>query len=68
VKAVDEEGEVLEVVDQSRQNKRAALKLIPRLLKKQELFPDELSPISWAHILRRFGSLAWITFMPLADN
>ena len=34
-RAVDDEGEVLDVLAQSRRNKRAALKLMPKLLKKQ---------------------------------
>jgi putative transposase len=38
-RAVDE-GEVLEILVQSRRNKRAALKLIRRLLKKQGFVPD----------------------------
>jgi putative transposase len=39
-RAVDDEGEVLEILVQSRRNKRAALKLIRRLLKKQGFVPD----------------------------
>ena len=38
--AVDGEGEVLEIVVQSRRNKKAALKLMRRLLKKQGFVPD----------------------------
>jgi len=38
--SVDDEGEVLEILVQSRRNKRAALKLIRRLLKKQGFVPD----------------------------
>ena len=36
-RAVDDEGEVLEILAQSRRNKRAALKLMRKLLKKQGL-------------------------------
>ena len=41
-RAVDDEGEVLEVLAQSRRNKRAALKLLRKLLKKQGYIPDEI--------------------------
>ena len=39
-RAVDGEGEVLEILVQSRRNKRAALKLVRKLLKKQGFVPD----------------------------
>jgi len=39
-RAVDSEGEVLEILVQSRRNKRAALKLMRKLLKKQGFVPD----------------------------
>ncbi len=39
-RAVDNEGEVLEILVQSRRNKKAALKLIRKLLKKQGFVPD----------------------------
>jgi putative transposase len=39
-RAVDDEGEVLEILVQSRRNKRAALKLMQKLLKKQGFVPD----------------------------
>jgi len=41
-RAVDDEGEVLEVLAQSRRNKRAALKLMRKLLKKQGYSPDKI--------------------------
>ena len=41
-RAVDDEGEVLEVLAQSRQNKRAALKLLRKPLKKQKYIPDQI--------------------------
>ena len=41
-RAVDYEGEVIEVLAQSRRNKRAALKLMRKLLKKQGYIPDEI--------------------------
>jgi transposase-like protein len=40
--AVDAEGEVLDVLDQTRRNKRAALKLMRKLLKKYGFVPDKL--------------------------
>ena len=39
-RAVDSEGEVLDILVQSRRNKKAALKVIRKLLKKQGLVPD----------------------------
>jgi len=41
-RAVDDEGEVLEGLAQSRRNKPAALKLMRKLLKKQGYVPDEI--------------------------
>ena len=41
-RAVDSEGVVLEILVQSRRNKRAALKLMRKLLKKQGLVPDAI--------------------------
>ncbi len=57
-RAVDDEGEVLEVLVQSRRNKKAALKLIRKLLKKQGMLPctivtDKLP--SYAAALRDLG-------------
>ncbi len=39
-RAVDSEGEVLEILGQSRRNKKAALKLMRKLLKRQGFIPD----------------------------
>ena len=39
---MDDEDEVLEVLAQSRRNKRAALKLMRKLLKKQGYIPDKI--------------------------
>jgi putative transposase len=39
-RAVDSEGEALEILVQSRRNKRVALKLMRKLLKKQGFVPD----------------------------
>src|SRR5271156_5707682 len=41
-RAVDAEGEVLDVLIQTRRNKRAALKLMRKLLKKYGFVPDTL--------------------------
>ena len=41
-RAVDDEGEVLEVLAQSRRNKQAALNLMRKLLKKQGCVPDRI--------------------------
>jgi putative transposase len=41
-RAVDDGGEVLEVLAQSRLNRHAAIKLMRKLLKKQGYIPDEI--------------------------
>ena len=41
-RAVDSEGEVLDILVQSRRNKRAALKLMRKLLKKQGYAPNKV--------------------------
>jgi transposase-like protein len=41
-RAVEAEGEVLDVLVQTRRNKRAALKLMRKLLKKYGFVPDKL--------------------------
>jgi transposase-like protein len=41
-RAVDAEGEVLDVLLQSKRDKRAALKLMRKLLKKMNFVPDKL--------------------------
>ncbi len=41
-RAVDCEGEVLDILVQSRRNKKAALKLIRKLMKKQGFVPDTI--------------------------
>ena len=41
-RAVDAEGEVLDVLVQTRRNKQAALKLMRKLLKKYAFVPEEL--------------------------
>ena len=41
-RAVDSEGEVLDILVQSRRNKKAALKLMRKLMKKQRLAPGDV--------------------------
>ena len=41
-RAVDDEGEVLDVLVQKRRNKHAALKLLRRLLKNQGIHPEAI--------------------------
>jgi len=41
-RAVDQEGEVLDVLVQKRHNKLAELKLLRKLLRKQGYAPDEI--------------------------
>jgi transposase-like protein len=57
-RAVDAEGEVLDVLVQPRRNKPAALKLMRRLLKKYGFVPNRLTTDklpSYAGALRRLG-------------
>jgi putative transposase len=53
-RAVDAEGEVLDVLVQTRRNKRAALKLMRKLLKKYGFVPDNLVTDD----LRSYGAAA----------
>src|ERR1700737_1093875 len=53
-RAVDAEGEVLDVLVQTRRNKRAALKLMRKLLKKYGFVPDK--PVT--DDLRSYGAAA----------
>lgn len=57
-RAVDDEGEVLEVLAQSRRNKRAAVKLMRKLLKKHGYIPDRIVTdklASYSAALRELG-------------
>src|SRR5262249_26021653 len=66
-RAVDAEGEVLDVLVQTRRNKRAALKLMRKLLKKYVFFPDKLSLLDTGIIWR--GRWAPIALpLPEADR
>ena len=53
-RAVDAEGEVLDVLVQAKRNKRAALKLMRKLLKKYGFVPDKLVTDD----LRSYGAAA----------
>jgi len=53
-RAVDAEGEVLDVLVQSKRDKRAALKLIRKLLKKMGVAPDRIVTDD----LRSYGAAA----------
>jgi putative transposase len=53
-RAVDAEGEVLDVLVQTRRNKQAALKLMRKLLKKYGFMPDKLVTDD----LRSYGAAA----------
>ena len=53
---MDAEGEVLDVLVQTRRNKRAALKLIRKLLKKYGFVPKKLVTDD----LRSYGAAAMI--------
>ena len=53
-RAVDAEGEVLDVLVQAKRNKRAALKLVRKLLKKYGFVPDKLVTDD----LRSYGAAA----------
>ena len=58
-RATDDEGEVLDVVVQSRRDQKAALKLLRRLLKPQGYLPDAVV----TDRLRRIASMRphWLT-------
>ena len=52
-RAVDAEGEVVDVLVQSKRNKHAALKLMRKLLKKYGFVPDQIDPRRFALVCRR---------------
>ena len=57
-RAVDDEGEVLDVLVQKRRNKHAALKLLRRLLKSQGIHPETMTTdklASYAAAARELG-------------
>ena len=56
-RAVDDEGEVLDIVVQARRDRKAALKLMRRLLKRQGYLPDAIVPD--ASVLRCGSARSW---------
>ena len=60
-RAVDAEGEVLDVLLQTKRNKRAALKLMRKLLKKTGSFRRRWSRTNWHHTAPPPGILGWQT-------
>ena len=57
-RAVDDEGEVLDVLAQKRRNKHAAFKLLRRLLKNQGIHPETITTdklASYRAALRNLG-------------
>lgn len=70
-RAVDKEGEVLDVLVQKRRNKAAALKLLRKLLKKQGHQPDEIVTdglASYKAAMRELGCLGRHRPGRLRDN
>ncbi len=68
---VDSEGEVLEILVQSRRNKRAALKLIRKLLKNQGFVPDVIVTDklpSYGAALREIGRTRYHDFGGRKNN
>lgn len=70
-RAVDKEGEVLDVLVQKRRNKKAALKLLRKLLKNQGFVPEAIVTdglASYKAALRQLGALARHQPGRLRDN
>ncbi len=61
-RAIDQNGEVLDVLVQAKRDKRAALKLMRKLLKKYGLAPRTIVTDKWrayAAAIRHLGLMAW---------
>ena len=70
-RAVDKEGEVLDVLVQKRRNKKTALKLLRKLLKNQGFVPEAIVTdglASYRAALREMGALARHQPGRLRDN
>jgi len=70
-RAVDKEGEVLDVLVQKRRNKKVALKLLRKLLKNQSRMPDRIVTDglpSYKAALRDLGCVKWHDPGRLRDN
>ena len=63
-RAVDAEGEVLDVLVQAKWNKRAALKLMRKLLKKYGFVPDKLVTDDLRSYATAAGSSSIISHVP----
>jgi putative transposase len=61
--AVDDDGEVPEVLAQPHRNKQVAFKVMRKLLKKQEYIPNEIVTDKLVHKALRSKHLAWLIFM-----
>src|SRR5436305_6126643 len=60
-RAVDDEGEVLDMLVQKRRNKHAALKLLRKLLRRQGIHPETIATAKLASFERRLASPVWPT-------
>jgi transposase-like protein len=61
-RVIDQSGEVLDILVQARRDKRAALKLMRKLLKKHGLAPRTLVTDKWracGAAFRELGLTAW---------
>ena len=61
-RAIDQNGEVLDILVQARRDKRAALKLMRKLLKKHGFAPRTLVTDKWrayGAAFRELGLTAW---------
>jgi transposase-like protein len=58
-RAVESEGEVLDILVQSRREKQAALWLLRKLLRKQGMAPEALVIAGWGPMARRRAS--WVS-------
>ena len=67
-RAVDAEGEVLDVLVQAKRNKRAALKLMRKLLKKYGFVPDKLVTDDLRSYAAAAGYLSWDRKTPRARS
>jgi len=54
-RAVDDEGEVLDVIVQPQRDRKAALKLMRRLQKRQGYLPDVIVTIGFGLTVRRYA-------------
>ncbi len=62
-RAVDDEGEVLDIIVQPRRDRKAALKLLRRLLKRQGMCLMPSSPIDFDPMVPRCAISIWLIVM-----